>query len=139
MTAIAARTLFVVTLLDVTAYGENTFLAGWQEVRNRQPDGVSLILSVPKATFFLGETIHVNLAFSTTKQETFLATPWADESFAIDPAALTDDLRQPRRTFTYSGPGPLFLSAEPCSVEVDLNESVRFRQPGVYRVSLPSG
>jgi hypothetical protein len=128
--------VLAVTLLAGMASGEDAFLARWEEVGHRQPEGVSLALSVLKTTFFLGETIQAEFAFTTTERDTFLAwAPWSDESFVIDPAALTDDLRRPRRGgISYSGPGPFFLSDKPHSIQVDLNESVRFRQPGVYRV-----
>src|SRR5258706_403087 len=104
-------------------------------MRDRRPGGVSLALSVPKPTFYLGETIRVEFAFTATQPETFLAwAPWADESFVIDPMAHMDDFQQPRRAFSYSGPGPSYLSEKPRTVPTDLNESVRFRQPGVYRI-----
>jgi hypothetical protein len=124
-----------VTLLAGIASAEDAFLARWQEVEHRQREGVSLVLSVPKPAFYLGETIRVELLFAATERETFLAwAPWADESFIIYPATHTDDLQRPRRGFAYSGPGPSFLSEKPRSIPADLNESVRFRQPGVYRI-----
>ncbi len=35
---------FAVTLLAGVASGEDAFLSRWQDIRNRQPEGVSLVL-----------------------------------------------------------------------------------------------
>jgi hypothetical protein len=134
-------------LIPAAASPEDTFTARWQQLRAKQPEGAELAVSAPKTWFFLGETIPLQLMFTSTQPKSFLAeTAQQDgvgrmngmEQFIVDPASFAEDpLRGlPGESGGMGGlsGGPLPLSEKPFSFERVLNEWVRFRKPGTYRV-----
>jgi hypothetical protein len=134
-------------LIPTAASPEDTFTTRWQQSRAKEPDGAELVISAPKTWFFLGETIPLQLMFASTQPKSFLVeTQQQDrggrvngaDRFIVDPASFAED---PLRGLPgedggmggLSG-GPLTLSEKPVSFERVLNEWVRFRKPGTYRV-----
>jgi hypothetical protein len=139
--------LAAVLLTHAAASAEDAFSARWRQLRAHQASGAKLVISAAKTTFFLGETIPLQLTFTATRLKTFLTdTQQYDrvgrmnhvEQFIVDPASFAED---PLRGLPgedggmggLSG-GPLILSEKPFSFERILNEWVRFRKPGRYRV-----
>src|SRR5450432_4799432 len=134
-------------LIPAAASPEDAFAARWQQSRAKQPDAAELAVSAPKTWYFLGETIPLQLVFTSTQPKSFLAdTRQYDrvgrmnfvEQFIVDPASFAEDpLRGlPGESGGMGGlsGGPLTLSEKPFSFERVLNEWVRFRKPGTYRV-----
>jgi hypothetical protein len=130
---------------------QDPYLAHWQALDARQSQAVSFQISAAKSRFYLGELIPLQLSFTSTRPKTFLAdTRLQDrvgrmngvEEFLVDPAALTEDpLRGlPGENGGMGGlsGGPCVLSDKPFSFERLLNEWVRFRKPGKYRIAILS-
>jgi hypothetical protein len=146
------RLLAVLTLLAASgALAQEAFLERWHALHNAQPKAVELVISVPKTAFYLGEVIPLNLAFTSTQPKAFLAdTRLHDragrmnymEEFIVDRAELTEDPLQglPGGQGGMGGlsGGPAILSEKPLSLERILNEWVRFREPGRYRIYILS-
>lgn len=104
-----------------------------------------------QTTFRIGETIPLELAFSSSAEQKYqLNIASSDRSgranyerFIVDPHAGWSD---PLDLYFRSGPvaigggmgssGP--LSQQPVAIPLDLNEWVRFDQPGEYRVTVES-
>jgi hypothetical protein len=120
------------------------FLAGG--VSAQSPE-VNFEISLTKRTFFLGEMIPVQLVFTSTRPDGFTADGrtqdrmgrlnWVDE-YIVEPADLVAD---PLKGLPYAGGGlgglsggPAVLSPKPFVIERTLNEFVRFREPGAYRL-----
>jgi hypothetical protein len=139
--------LAAVLLTPALASADDAFAAGWQRLRTQQPDGAKLVISVPKPAFYLGETIPLHLAYTSTQPRRFMAgTEQYDrvgrmnyiERFIVDPASFAED---PLRGLPgeqggmggLSG-GPWPLSEKAYSFERILNEWARFRKPGRYRL-----
>jgi hypothetical protein len=133
--------------IPAAASPEDAFAARWQQSRAKQPDAAELAVSAPKTWYFLGETIPLQLMFTSTQPKSFRAdTRQYDrvgrmnfvEQFIVDPASFAED---PLRGLPGEDGGmgglsgmPLPLSEKPFSFERILNEWVRFRKPGTYRV-----
>ena len=113
--------------------------------------GVTLTVSAPKAVFYMGETVPLDLAFTSSAPQTYAADSRLydragrmnfEEVYRIDPAEGAEDpLRGlPGESSGMGGlsAGPVTLSAKPFHVERDLNEWVRFTRPGTYRVTVVS-
>jgi hypothetical protein len=130
------------------AWAQDAFLAHWETSRAAQPVGVELRITAPKATFYLGETIPVTFSFTAADPRSFVADSRLQdrvgrmnytEEFVPDPVAATEDpLRGlPGETGGMrglSGGNALLSSEKPFTVERSLNEWVRFRTPGRYRI-----
>ena len=117
-----------------------------------QPTGVALRLSVPKTRFYLGELIPLTLSYTVGQPGRYVADSrlqdrvgrmnWIEE-FRAEPAAATED---PLRGLPgeiggwggLSGGNILLTADKPFHVERNLNEWVRFRAPGTYRLSVTS-
>lgn len=134
-----------------TAFAQDAYLARWQALHARQPEAVSFLISATKSEFYSGELIPLELSFTSMQPNSFLAAPGMQdrggrmnglEEFLVDPAALTEDpLRGlPGATGAMGGifGGPVSLSEKPYTVEKVLNEWVRFRKPGRYRIAVLS-
>jgi hypothetical protein len=113
--------------------------------------GVSFTISAPKSDFYLGEPIPLQLSFTSTQPGGYRAqTRLQDrvgrlngvEEFLVDPAELTEDpLRGlPGETMGMGGlsGGDITLSGKPYTFEKLLNDWVRFRKPGTYRIAIVS-
>jgi hypothetical protein len=124
------------------ALAQDAYLARWETLHARQPKNVSFLISVEKNEFYLGELIPLQLSFSSTQPQGFLAdTRLQDrigrlndtEEFLIDPAALAEDPLHglPGESGGMGGlsGGEILLSGKPFSFEKTLNEWVRFRSP----------
>jgi hypothetical protein len=133
------------------ASAQDSYLARWQAVRARQPQAVTFQISAAKSEFYLGELIPLELSFTSTQPKAFSAdTRLQDrvgrmngtEEFLVAPAALTEDplLGLPGQTGGMGGlsGGPMLLSDKPFTIERLLNEWVRFRKPGEYRIAVLS-
>ena len=117
-----------------------------------EPAGVALRIAAPKTRFYLGETIPLTLSFTASQPGSFKADSRLQdrvgrlnylEEFRVEPVAGTED---PLRGLPGESGGMGGLSggeialtgAKPFVVERTLNEWVRFRAPGTYRLSVLS-
>ena len=135
----------------ISATAQAPYLDHWLELQSRQPASVSLQISAPKTQFYSGELIPLQLSFTSTQSQAYVADSLINdrigrmngiEEFLIDPAALTED---PLQGLTGHGGsmgglsgGPMPLSNKPFSFERLLNDWVRFRAPGTYRIAILS-
>jgi hypothetical protein len=112
-----------------------------------QPASVKFTIAAAKTAWFLGETVPLQLSFTTSAPDAFSAQTRTEdrvgrmngvEEFMVDPAAGAEDPLQgiPGGSGGMGGlsGGPIILSEKPFSFERILNEWVRFRRPGTYRV-----
>jgi hypothetical protein len=112
---------------------------------------VNFQISTAKSEFYSGELIPLQLSFTSTQPKAFLADTRLEDrvgrmngvdEFLVEPAALIEDpLRGlPGHTSVMGGlsGGPIPLSEKPFSLERLLNEWVRFRKPGKYRITVLS-
>ena len=146
------RVLPLAVLLASAAGAQDTFLARWEALRGTQLADVELRITAPKLKFYLGETIPLSLAFTAAAPRSFVAdTRLQDrvgrlnhsEEFVADPeAAIEDPLRGlPGESGGMGGisGGNAILSTEKAFVvERNLNEWVRFRARGTYRIYVRS-
>ncbi len=117
-----------------------------------QQTGVSLRIAAPKAKFYLGEVIPLTLSYTVSQPGRYVADSRLQdrvgrmnfiEEFRAEPAAATED---PLRGLPgesggmggLSGGNILLTADKPFHVERNLNEWVRFRAPGTYRLSVTS-
>ncbi len=124
------------------------FLAGGLSGLSAQStSGVHFEISLPKTTFFLGEEIPVQFSLASTQPNSFLAHAGTQDRidrlngmdrYVVEPAELAAD---PLQSSSYAGGGlgapsggPAFLSERPLVIQRTLNEFVRFREPGAYRL-----
>lgn len=143
-----ARILSLGILLVPAVWAQDTFVARWEALRSAQPVGVDLRIAAPKATFYLGEAIPLTLSFTATQPRAFVADSRLQdrvgrmnyiEEFIADPVAATED---PLRGLPgesggmggLSGGNAILTADKPFTVERLLNEWVRFRAPGTYRL-----
>jgi hypothetical protein len=110
-----------------------------------------LSISATKAEFFLGEVIPLELKFTATEPNRFLADSRQYdrigrlnfvEQFIVEPADVADDplagLPSSQGGMGGITGGPVVLSATPFAFERVLNDYVRFRRPGEYRIRVVS-
>ena len=91
--------LFLAVALSGTAWAQDSGLARWQAIRAHQPAGVSLQVSAAKNEFYSGELIPLQLSFTSTQHDEFLADSrfedraghLSEEEFLVDPAVLAED------------------------------------------------
>ncbi len=146
-----SHVLLAVILLGGPAGAQDAYLAGWQALHARQPKAVSFTISATKSQFYSGELIPLQISFTSTEPKSFsVDTRLQDrvgrlnytEEFLVDPAALAEDplrgLPGERGGMGGLSGGPILLSAKPCTLEKLLNEWVRFRKPGKYRIAVLS-
>lgn len=140
-----------ILLLTGHAPAQNTPLARRQTLNSTGPADVSFVVSAAKSDYYLGEPIPLQLSFTSTQPNGYrVETRLQDrvgrlngtEEFLVDPAALTGD---PLRGLPGEGGGmggisggDITLSATPFTFEKLLNDWVRFRQPGTYKVAILS-
>lgn len=147
-----SQVLLVAALLAPAVWAQDPFVARWEALRSGQPAGVEMRIAAPKAKFYLGEMILLTLSFTATQPRSFVAESrlhdrvgrmnYVDE-FVVDPVAATEDpLRGlPGESGGMGGisGGDVILTADkPFHVERVLNEWVRFRTPGTYRLYVVS-
>lgn len=126
---------------------QDPFSSRWKELAGRQPEGVQFIITAPKTEFFFGEVIPLELKFTSTQPRIFLADSRLQdrvgrmnytEEFVAAPASLSEDPLQglPGGQGGMGGlsGGPVVLSEKLFAFERVLNEWLRFREPGEYRV-----
>src|SRR5690348_18405666 len=98
--AFSQMLLGIALLTCAASPADDAFTARWQHLRAEQPDGAKLVISPPKTMFLLGEIIPLQLAFTSTQPERFLAgTQQYDrvgrmnyvEQFIVDPASFAED------------------------------------------------
>jgi hypothetical protein len=118
---------------------------------NNNPPGVSFTvrLKAGKTQFYQGELITIEMLFSSKLPDQYSlyggtydgSGRFETDGFHVDPANgvadPTAEYFRSARSFSMGGglsPGPITLSEKPYIVERDLNELVRFDQPGHYRL-----
>jgi hypothetical protein len=132
-------------------FAQDAFLERWKDLAGRQPAAVTFVITAPKAEFFFGEVIPLELKFTSTQPRTFAADSRLQdrvgrmnyiEEFVVDPVSLSEDPLQglPGGEGGMGGlsGGPVLLSEKPFAFERVLNEWVRFRQPREYRAYVVS-
>ncbi|MDP9170206.1 MAG: hypothetical protein M3N54_06295 [Acidobacteriota bacterium] len=140
-----------IMLLTGQLFAQDAFPDRWQALHSAQPTAVSLVISAVKSDYYVGEPIPLQLSFTSTQANAYRAeTRLQDrvgrlngtEEFLVDPAAFTEDpLRGlPGETGGMGGlsGGDITLSGTPYTFEKLLNEWVRFREPGTYRIAILS-
>jgi hypothetical protein len=143
--------LGAILLAAASASAQDAFFERWKELSARQPDGVTLSVTAPKSEFYFGEVIPLELMFTSTQPGTFLADSRLHdrigrmnyiEEFVAAPASLCEDpldgLQGGQGGLGGLSGGPVALSDKPFQFERVLNEWVRFRKPGRYRVYVVS-
>jgi len=142
------RVLSLAVLLVPLTWAQDAFLTRWETLRATQPAGVELRIAAPKAAFYLGETIPLTLSFTATNLRSFVADSRLQdrvgrmnymEEFVPDPVAASEDPLRGLPAETggmggLSGGNAILSSDKPFTVERILNEWVRFRAPGRYRI-----
>lgn len=139
--------LAAMLLAGARVSAQDAFFERWKELAGRQPEGVKFMITAPKTEFFFGEVIPLELKFTSTQPRTFLADSRLQdragrmnftEEFVAAPASLSEDPLQglPGGQGAMGGlsGGPVVLSEKAFGFERVLNEWVRFRKPGEYRV-----
>ncbi len=127
------------------AHAQDAFLDAWRVDRSRNPAGLEFKLSAPKTTYFAGEVIAVTLELRSSEPnsirwtyspESRLGVGSVISSFVADPASRVEDPKAPARVGgVLSGPaGVAVLSEKWIRSDRVLNEWVRFKEPGTYRV-----
>ncbi len=130
---------------------QDAFFERWKELAGRQPQGVKFVITTPKTEFFFGEVIPLELRFTSTQPRAFLTDSRLQdrvgrmnytEEFVAAPASLSEDplqgLQGGQGGMGGLSGGPVLLSEKPFAFERVLNEWVRFRKPGEYRVYVVS-
>ncbi len=141
------RVLSLAVLFVPLAWAQDAFLARWETLRASQPAGVEFRIATPKTTFYLGETIPLAFSFTATNPRSFVADSRVQdrvgrmnyiEEFVPDSATTEDPLRglpgESGGMGGLSGGNAILSSEKPFTVERILNEWVRFRAPGRYRI-----
>jgi hypothetical protein len=142
-----SRVCIIATLLSAAAPAQDVFLDRWNELAARQPSGAKLSVTVPRTEFFLGEVIPLHLSFTSEQPGAYAAETRLydrvgrmnyEEQFVVDPAARAEDPLEglPGGTGAMGGVsgGPIVLSSKAFTFERVLNEWVRFKEPGRYRL-----
>ncbi len=135
------------------AWAQDVFLAGWQAKRSKQPGDVRFELSLPggKSEFWMGEIIPLECQLSALSPKRWAADSRMydrvgrlnfTEEFHLDPA---DKVVDPLEGLPGAGGGmggisggAAILGDEPFVYERDLNEWIRFLEPGKYRLYVTS-
>lgn len=143
--------LLALLLVGARLSAQDAFLDRWKELAARQPERVKFTITAPKTEFFFGEVIPLELNFTSTQPRTFQADSRLQdrvgrmngiEEFVAAPASLCEDPLKdlPGATGGMGGisGGPAVLIEKPFAFERALNEWVRFRKPGEYRVYVVS-
>jgi hypothetical protein len=139
------------TFLASVVFAQDAFVAQWKKRAERRPQGVHFVITAPKTEFFFSEVIPLELKFTSGRPRTFLADSRLydrvgrmnyTEEFVVVPGALSEDPLQglPGGQGAMGGlsGGLVLLSEKLFVVERVLNEWVRFRKPGEYRVYILS-
>jgi len=124
--------------------------------------GLSLRAQEPRATldvqtangqtaFHIGERIPLKLTFTSPNDAQYVIAPWSNgrgsefdfERFDVSPSTGWSDplatyFARARRFTGHLWQWPPLLESKPVHVSLDLNQWVRFDQPGVYRVKVIS-
>lgn len=112
---------------------------------------LDVVTATGQTTFHIGERIALKLTFTSPNDAQYAIAPWSNgrggefdfERFDVSPSAGWSD---PLTTyfaqdFLREGHGwswPPLLKSKPVDVAIDLNQWVRFDDPGVYRVRVTS-
>src|SRR2546426_3458863 len=126
------------------------FLSGTLAAQSKPPRDTNVVLQVSIAgnqqEFHIGETIPLKLSFKTTVKDAYEVNMaqydrsgrMNYERFVVSPAeGAVDPL--PTNTGSMGGiTGYQFLTPEPRTIKLNLNEWIRFTQPGDYRLIVTS-
>jgi hypothetical protein len=134
-------------LLAGSAAAQDAFLDQWRTLRSANPAEVSCSISAKKATFFLGEMTPLQLTCSATQPNEYMVETqlqdaigrlnYEDEFRIAGDSPTEDPLRGLQGESGGMGglqSGPVLLSDKPFTLELALNEWVRLRSPGTYRL-----
>jgi len=104
-----------------------------------------------QTTYHIGERISLKLTFTSPNDTQYVVAPWSNgrggefdfESFDVSPGTGWFDplATYSAQDFPRTGHGwqwPPLLKSKPVEVSLDLNQWVRFDEPGVYRVKVIS-
>jgi hypothetical protein len=145
------RVLTVLVLIGILCGGAVIRISAQGMPQGAAPADPKIAFEVSLATtqreFQIGETIPLQLSFSSTVKDRYQINmaqydrsgrmPY--ETFTVSPAQGAVD---PLPTYNNGGMGGLtnfqFLSPEPWTTKLNLNEWLRFTQPGDYRVIVSS-
>jgi hypothetical protein len=130
----------------------NPISAQANRILDEKPNsGVQLILSSNQTKFYLGEVVHLDLAFtSTTPKRYQINLARYDrsgrmnyEEFIVEPKEASQDPLQLyfNSIGVFMGGGLTgfeFLTVSPTIIHLNLNEWARFARPGTYRVRVVS-
>ncbi|MGB8356204.1 MAG: hypothetical protein WCD79_20065 [Chthoniobacteraceae bacterium] len=118
----------------------------WQGVRDKQPAGLHLTLTLPKTSYYLGEIISAKLVFSNeTKDPYHMWMGTYDRSGRIpdisfkaegeDGAEVGDPLKWYLAHFGFFGGGiGNFTNLGTWGIELPANQWLKFEKPGVYKL-----
>ena len=118
----------------------------WQGVRDKQPAGLHLTLTLPKTSYYLGEIISAKLGFSNdTKDPYHLWMGTYDRSGRIpdisfkaegeDGAEVGDPLKWYLAHFGFIGGGiGNYTDLGTWGIELPANQWVKFEKPGTYKL-----
>lgn len=131
----------------LTVAAQDVYLDHWRALRGAQPARLHLEMSTPRTEYYLGEAIPLELRYWADSGTDFSADSRLQdrigrlngvESFEADPAA---DVEDPLagQVFGAGGMGglsggPIRLSRKPFQFPRMLNDWVRFRKPGTFRI-----
>jgi hypothetical protein len=145
------RTLAFGALISLCALLGSS-LAQYNPISSSSDPQLVITTTNNQSTFRIGEVIGVNLAFTSASRRKYqLNMASYDRSgrlnvdkFVVEPSTGWDD---PLELYFHSYAGFIggglagfrTLAAEPTTIHVQLNEWIRFRTPGRYRISVTSG
>jgi hypothetical protein len=144
--SLVCRTVFLSFVLTSPIFAQSNRILG-----EKPNSGLQLILSSNQTKFYLGEVVHLDLAFtSATPKRYQINLARYDrsgrmnyEEFIVEPKQATQD---PLQLYFNSIAGFMgggltgfeFLTLSPSVIHLNLNEWVRFERPGTYRVCVVS-
>lgn len=142
------RCLAVLLAGCVSLLAQDSFDQHWQALRSAQPAAVNLAVSAEKSEYYLGEPIRLHLSLTAKGQgnwQAFMSSPdrvvfpGGGEEVLADPAERTEDPWKSALSggFTVSILGGVAdPSHNPVEWEILVNDWIRFRGPGTYRIAV---
>ncbi len=136
-------------LFPAVACAQDAFQARWDALYNRQPEAIKFSISAAKTTFYAGELIALHVSLSSSQPETYKVSRRLQDrvgrlngidEFLVDSPFLVDDPLHGLQGETGAMGGisssDAVLSSQTFAFEKLLNEWVRFRKPGLYRIAV---
>ncbi|HOE11663.1 MAG TPA: hypothetical protein PLQ35_14505 [bacterium] len=135
-----------------TPCADEEFMVAYKEAIAKNPEGVTLQIRLAdgKKQFHMGEIIRLELAFSSSKPDTYQVEirkydrigRLFEERYLVSPAENAVD---PVQNYFWGPPFfggicgglsglPRVLDATPWSIEFEINEWIRFEKPGTFQI-----